>query len=120
PTSRQPSVSARGRLVVARLERQPVTRVPAKDFPLIGKCRAADVGGGGIVEADEEREGKLVTEEERRRIRHFPEWGGAHSESVHEVELQRARRAEPATGQIGWPLEHGLARGYISDSNNGG
>ena len=44
----------------------------------------------------------------------------AHSEAVHEIELQRARRAQPATRQVGWPLENGLARGYIGNSERRG
>jgi len=35
---------------------------------------------------------------------------------VHEIELQRAARAQPATRQVGGPIENGLARGYIGDS----
>ena len=40
----------------------------------------------------------------------------ADSESVHEVELQRAGCAQPAARQVRRPLEYGLSGDYIGDS----
>ena len=40
----------------------------------------------------------------------------ADSKSMDEVELQRARCAQPATRQVGRPLEDGLSGDYIGDS----
>src|SRR2546428_5838042 len=96
--SRQLGVEASGRLIVSRLQSQPRARVPSKHLPLVGKS-GCYIGGRRVVEANEEWEWQLVTEEERRRIRDFAERGVTHSEAVHEVELQRAARAQPATRQ---------------------
>src|ERR1041384_8051325 len=118
-TRRQLGVEAARGLVIGGFDRDAALPVAREPFPLVRK-RGRDVGGRGVVETDEQGEGKLVGEEKRRRIRDFTERGIPHSESVHEVELQRARRAEPAAREIGRPVEHGLARGYISDSNTRG
>src|SRR5205823_10888779 len=87
-------------LIVARLNSHTTLAVAREPFPLVRE-RGGDIGRGRVIETDEEWKGKLIGEEEGRRIRDFAERGGAHSESVHEVELQRAARAQPATRQVG-------------------
>src|SRR5207249_1806828 len=116
----QLGVGAGSRLVITGLERYPRAPVAGKRLPFVRKRFVANVGRRRVVEADQEWERKLVAEKKRWRIRDHSEWGRAHSESVHEVELQRAARAQPATRQVGGPIEHGLARGYISDSSKNG
>src|SRR5438552_6993483 len=116
---RQLRVDAPRGLVVAGLERNAALPVAGEPLPLVRE-RGGHVGRRRIIETDEQWEWELITEEERRRIRDFSERGVAHSESVHEVELQRAARAQPAARQVRWPLEDGLARGYVSESNDRG
>src|SRR6266446_3388860 len=60
--SRQLGVEASGRLIVSRLQSQPRARVPSKHLPLVGKS-GCYIGGRRVVEANEEWEWQLVTEE---------------------------------------------------------